>query len=79
MEKSFDQVDIYNGFDWSLDYKIYCIYSLSYSVDAFDYDLQQERSPTPEVFTSWRKKNNFQMECVLMVRGGSQRKKSDFF
>ncbi|XP_006943729.1 regucalcin [Felis catus] len=41
VEKYFDQVDISNGLDWSLDHKIfYYIDSLSYSVDAFDYDLQ---------------------------------------
>lgn len=40
VEKYFDQVDISNGLDWSLDHKIfYYIDSLSYSVDAFDYDL----------------------------------------
>ncbi|XP_051840580.1 regucalcin-like [Antechinus flavipes] len=40
-EKYFDNVDISNGLDWSLDHKIfYYIDSLSYSVDAFDYDLQ---------------------------------------
>ncbi|NXU80919.1 RGN protein, partial [Oreotrochilus melanogaster] len=39
--KHFDQVDISNGLDWSLDHKtFYYIDSLSYSVDAFDYDLQ---------------------------------------
>lgn len=41
VEKYFDQVDISNGLDWSMDHKIfYYIDSLSYSVDAFDYDLQ---------------------------------------
>ncbi|XP_020848584.1 regucalcin-like isoform X3 [Phascolarctos cinereus] len=41
VEKYFDHVDISNGLDWSLDHKIfYYIDSLSYSVDAFDYDLQ---------------------------------------
>ncbi|KAM8753150.1 LOW QUALITY PROTEIN: regucalcin [Rhynchonycteris naso] len=41
VEKYFDQVDISNDLDWSLDHKIfYYIDSLSYSVDAFDYDLQ---------------------------------------
>lgn len=41
VKKYFDQVDISNGLDWSLDHKIfYYIDSLSYSVDAFDYDLQ---------------------------------------
>lgn len=40
VKKYFDQVDISNGLDWSLDHKIfYYIDSLSYSVDAFDYDL----------------------------------------
>ncbi|KFQ63552.1 Regucalcin, partial [Pelecanus crispus] len=39
--KHFDQVDISNGLDWSLDHKtFFYIDSLSYSVDAFDYDLQ---------------------------------------
>ncbi|XP_053240063.1 regucalcin-like [Podarcis raffonei] len=39
--KHFDKVDISNGLDWSLDHKtFYYIDSLSYSVDAFDYDLQ---------------------------------------
>ncbi|XP_043548256.1 regucalcin-like [Chiloscyllium plagiosum] len=39
--KHFDQVDISNGLDWSLDHKIfYYIDSLSFTVDAFDYDLQ---------------------------------------
>ncbi|XP_067418641.1 regucalcin-like, partial [Emydura macquarii macquarii] len=38
--KHFDQVDISNGLDWSLDHKtFFYIDSLSYSVDAFDYDL----------------------------------------
>ncbi|XP_068929032.1 regucalcin [Petaurus breviceps papuanus] len=41
VEKYFDHVDISNGLDWSMDHKIfYYIDSLSYSVDAFDYDLQ---------------------------------------
>ncbi|XP_023554863.1 regucalcin-like [Octodon degus] len=41
VKKYFDQVDISNGLDWSLDHKIfYYIHSLSYSVDAFDYYLQ---------------------------------------
>ncbi|XP_072470619.1 regucalcin-like [Notamacropus eugenii] len=41
VQKYFDRVDISNGLDWSLDHKIfYYIDSLSYSVDAFDYDLQ---------------------------------------
>ncbi|XP_027715243.1 regucalcin-like isoform X2 [Vombatus ursinus] len=41
VEKYFDRVDISNGLDWSMDNKIfYYIDSLSYSVDAFDYDLQ---------------------------------------
>lgn len=44
VEKYFDQVDISNGLDWSLDNKtFYYIDSLSYSVDAFDYDLQTGR------------------------------------
>uniref|UniRef100_A0A8B9PJY8 Regucalcin n=1 Tax=Apteryx owenii TaxID=8824 RepID=A0A8B9PJY8_APTOW len=39
--KHFDHVDISNGLDWSLDHKtFFYIDSLSYSVDAFDYDLQ---------------------------------------
>ncbi|XP_020372861.2 regucalcin-like [Rhincodon typus] len=39
--KQFDQVDISNGLDWSLDHKIfYYIDSLSFTVDAFDYNLQ---------------------------------------
>nr|XP_021402306.1 regucalcin isoform X2 [Lonchura striata domestica] len=39
--KHFDQVDISNGLDWSLDHRtFFYIDSLSYSVDAFDYDLQ---------------------------------------
>ncbi|KAI1899544.1 hypothetical protein AGOR_G00062880 [Albula goreensis] len=39
--KHFDQVDISNGLDWSLDHKIlYYIDSLSYMVEAFDYDIQ---------------------------------------
>ncbi|KFO55831.1 Regucalcin, partial [Corvus brachyrhynchos] len=39
--RHFDQVDISNGLDWSLDHKtFFYIDSLSYSVDAFDYDLQ---------------------------------------
>uniref|UniRef100_A0A8D0KP24 Regucalcin n=1 Tax=Salvator merianae TaxID=96440 RepID=A0A8D0KP24_SALMN len=39
--KHFDKVDISNGLDWSLDHKtFFYIDSLSYSVDAFDYDLQ---------------------------------------
>lgn len=41
VEKYFDKVNISNGLDWSLDHKIfYYIDSLSYSVDAFDYELQ---------------------------------------
>ncbi|XP_030056493.1 regucalcin isoform X2 [Microcaecilia unicolor] len=36
----FDKVDISNGMDWSLDHKtFFYIDSLSYSVDAFDYDV----------------------------------------
>lgn len=39
--KNFDCVDISNGLDWSLDNRtFFYIDSLSYSVDAFDYDLQ---------------------------------------
>ncbi|XP_020652484.3 regucalcin [Pogona vitticeps] len=39
--KHFDKVDISNGLDWSLDHRtFFYIDSLSYSVDAFDYDLQ---------------------------------------
>ncbi|XP_077199495.1 regucalcin-like [Paroedura picta] len=39
--KNFDSVDISNGLDWSLDNRtFFYIDSLSYSVDAFDYDLQ---------------------------------------
>ncbi|XP_052520814.1 regucalcin [Tympanuchus pallidicinctus] len=39
--KHFDQVDISNGLDWSLDHRtFFYIDSLTYSVDAFDYDLQ---------------------------------------
>ncbi|XP_060119623.1 regucalcin-like [Heteronotia binoei] len=39
--KNFDCVDISNGLDWSLDHRtFFYIDSLSYSVDAFDYDLQ---------------------------------------
>ncbi|XP_078401252.1 regucalcin-like isoform X1 [Cetorhinus maximus] len=39
--KHFDQVDVSNGLDWSLDHKIfYYIDSLCFTVDAFDYDLQ---------------------------------------
>ncbi|XP_048348798.1 regucalcin-like [Sphaerodactylus townsendi] len=38
--KNFDCVDISNGLDWSLDHRtFFYIDSLSYSVDAFDYDL----------------------------------------
>lgn len=38
--KNFDCVDISNGLDWSLDNRtFFYIDSLSYSVDAFDYDL----------------------------------------
>ncbi|XP_058886332.1 regucalcin-like isoform X1 [Acipenser ruthenus] len=41
VRKHFDQVDISNGLDWSLDHNtFYYIDSLSFSVDAFDYDLQ---------------------------------------
>ncbi|XP_042316230.1 regucalcin-like [Sceloporus undulatus] len=39
--KHFDKVDISNGLDWSLDHRtFFYIDSLSFSVDAFDYDLQ---------------------------------------
>ncbi|XP_003218839.1 regucalcin [Anolis carolinensis] len=39
--KHFDKVDISNGLDWSLDHRtFFYIDSLSYHVDAFDYDLQ---------------------------------------
>lgn len=39
--KHFDQVDVSNGLAWSLDYSIfYYIDSLSFTVDAFDYNLQ---------------------------------------
>ncbi|XP_015266451.1 PREDICTED: regucalcin-like isoform X2 [Gekko japonicus] len=39
--KHFNNVDISNGLDWSLDNRtFFYIDSLSYSVDAFDYDLQ---------------------------------------
>ncbi|XP_029458925.1 regucalcin [Rhinatrema bivittatum] len=39
--KYFNQIDISNGLDWSLDHKtFFYIDSLSYSVDAFDYDLK---------------------------------------
>ncbi|XP_039175563.1 protein Jade-3 isoform X2 [Crotalus tigris] len=39
--KHFDKVDISNGLDWSLDHRtFFYIDSLSYRVDAFDYDLQ---------------------------------------
>lgn len=38
--KNFDQVDISNGLEWSLDHKtFFYIDSLSYNVDAFDYDV----------------------------------------
>lgn len=38
--KNFNKVDISNGLDWSLDHRtFFYIDSLSYSVDAFDYDL----------------------------------------
>lgn len=38
--KHFDQVDISNGLDWSLDHRtFYYIDSLAYTVDAFDYDI----------------------------------------
>ncbi|XP_066562165.1 regucalcin [Amia ocellicauda] len=39
--RHFDQVDISNGMDWSLDHKtFYYIDSLSFKVDAFDYDKE---------------------------------------
>ncbi|XP_036396598.1 regucalcin [Megalops cyprinoides] len=39
--KHFDQVDISNGLDWSLDHKtFYYIDSLSFTIEAFDYDIQ---------------------------------------
>ncbi|XP_056416477.1 regucalcin [Hyla sarda] len=39
--KHFDMVDISNGLDWSLDHKtMYYIDSLSYAVDALDYDVK---------------------------------------
>ncbi|KAL1022296.1 hypothetical protein UPYG_G00024770 [Umbra pygmaea] len=38
--KHFDQVDLSNGLDWSLDHKtFYYIDSLKYTVDAFNYDI----------------------------------------
>ncbi|NP_001291171.1 regucalcin [Esox lucius] len=38
--KHFDQVDLSNGLDWSLDHKtFYYIDSLTYSVEAFNYDI----------------------------------------
>lgn len=38
--KHFNKVDISNGLDWSLDHRtFFYIDSLSYAVDAFDYDL----------------------------------------
>lgn len=37
----FNQVDISNGLDWSLDHRVfYYIDSLGYIVEAFDYDIQ---------------------------------------
>nr|XP_055068868.1 regucalcin isoform X1 [Misgurnus anguillicaudatus] len=37
----FDQVDISNGLDWSLDHRVfYYIDSLAYKVEAFDYNIQ---------------------------------------
>lgn len=43
--KHFDRVDISNGLDWSLDHKVmYYIDSLSYKVDALDYDLQSGKT-----------------------------------
>lgn len=39
--RHFEQVDISNGLDWSLDHRIfYYIDSLAYMVEAFDYDIQ---------------------------------------
>ncbi|XP_073470696.1 regucalcin isoform X1 [Aquarana catesbeiana] len=39
--KHFDMVDISNGIDWSLDHKtLYYIDSLSFAVDALDYDVK---------------------------------------
>ncbi|XP_075706419.1 regucalcin [Rhinoderma darwinii] len=43
--KHFDMVDISNGLDWSLDHKtMYYIDSLSYTVDALDYDVKTGRT-----------------------------------
>ncbi|XP_053563717.1 regucalcin [Bombina bombina] len=43
--KHFDKVDISNGLDWSLDHKtLYYIDSLSYTVDALDYDINTGKS-----------------------------------
>uniref|UniRef100_A0A8C5P9A7 Regucalcin n=1 Tax=Leptobrachium leishanense TaxID=445787 RepID=A0A8C5P9A7_9ANUR len=43
--KHFDMVDISNGVDWSLDHKtLYYIDSLSYAVDALDYDVRTGKS-----------------------------------
>ncbi|XP_053313484.1 regucalcin [Spea bombifrons] len=43
--KHFDMVDISNGIDWSLDHKtLYYIDSLSYHVDALDYDVKTGKS-----------------------------------
>ncbi|XP_066522521.1 regucalcin [Hoplias malabaricus] len=42
--KHFDQVDLSNGLDWSLDnHFFYYIDSLSYMVEAFDYDIHTGR------------------------------------
>ena len=39
--KHFDQVDLSNGMDWSLDHRyFYYIDSLKYMLEAFDYDMQ---------------------------------------
>uniref|UniRef100_A0A6I8Q5Z4 Regucalcin n=1 Tax=Xenopus tropicalis TaxID=8364 RepID=A0A6I8Q5Z4_XENTR len=43
--KHFDMVDISNGLDWSLDHKtLYYIDSLSFKVDALDYDMKTGKS-----------------------------------
>ncbi|XP_063809142.1 protein Jade-3-like isoform X2 [Pseudophryne corroboree] len=43
--KHFDMVDISNGLDWSLDHKtLFYIDSLSYAVDALDYDVKTGKS-----------------------------------
>lgn len=39
--KHFDQVDLSNGLDWSPDHRFfYYVDSLTYMVEAFDYDIQ---------------------------------------